>query len=67
MGTNYIAPLHKDVERRSIEPIPGSRKLERLRENFEAGSILLTPEEVARIDAKLDTMNFAVFGGHSAK
>lgn len=50
-----------------IVPIPGSRKLERLRENFEAGRIRLTPEEVARIDAKLDTMDFAVFGGHSAK
>ena len=50
-----------------IIPIPGSRKLDRLKENFEAGSILLTAEEIAAIDAKLDTMQFDVFGGHSAK
>ena len=50
-----------------IIPIPGSRKPERLRENFEAGNILLTPEEVAMIDEKLATMEFAVFGGHSTK
>lgn len=47
-----------------IIPIPGSRKLERLKENFEAGNIVLMPEEIARIDAALDTMKFEVFGGH---
>ncbi|MCM1134882.1 MAG: aldo/keto reductase [Clostridium sp.] len=50
-----------------IVPIPGSRKLERLKENFAAGDIVLTKEEIAMIDAKLDTMDFAVFGGHSGK
>ena len=50
-----------------IIPIPGSRKLERLAANFEAGNIILTPEEIAMIDAKLDTMQFDVFGGHAAK
>jgi len=50
-----------------IVPIPGSRKAERLRENFEAGNILLTPDEIAQIDAKLDTMEFDVFGGHAGK
>jgi len=50
-----------------IVPIPGSRKLERLKSNFEAGNIILTQEEIAMIDAKLDTMQFDVFGGHSAK
>ena len=50
-----------------IIPIPGSRKIERLRSNFEAGNIHVTPEEIAMIDAKLDTMNFDVFGGHKAK
>lgn len=50
-----------------IIPIPGSRKLERLKANFEAGDVIVTPEEVAAIDAKLDTMDFEVFGGHSAK
>lgn len=50
-----------------IVPIPGSRKPERLRENFEAGNIVLTKDEIAAIDAKLDTMQFEVFGGHNAK
>ena len=50
-----------------IVPIPGSRKVERLKENFGAGSIVLSAAEVADIDAKLDTMNFDVFGGHTAK
>lgn len=50
-----------------IVPIPGSRKPERLKENLEAGEIFLTKEEVAEIDAKLNTMEFDVFGGHSTK
>lgn len=50
-----------------IVPIPGSRKVERLRENFEAGDLILTSEEIAQIDAKLDTMEFDVFGGHTGK
>lgn len=48
-------------------PIPGSRKPERLKENFEAGNLILTEEEIAMIDAKLDTMSFDIFGGHSSK
>ena len=48
-------------------PIPGSRKIERLKENFEAGNVVLTKEEIAMIDSRLDTMDFDVFGGHSAK
>ncbi len=50
-----------------LVPIPGSRKIERLKENFEAGNIILTKEEIDMIDAKLDTMSFEVFGGHSGK
>lgn len=50
-----------------IVAIPGSRKPERLRENFEAGNIILAPEEISMIDSKLETMQFEVFGGHSAK
>ena len=50
-----------------IVAIPGSRKPERLRENFEAGHIILAPEEISMIDSKLETMQFEVFGGHSAK
>ncbi len=48
----------------NIIPIPGSRKIERLQQNFDAGKIELTKEEVDAIDAKLDTMDFKVFGGH---
>lgn len=50
-----------------IVPIPGSRKISRLKENFEAGNIIFTPDEIAAIDAKLDTMSFDVFGGHAVK
>lgn len=48
-----------------IIPIPGSRKPERLRENLEAAQVSLSAEEVARIDAALDGMGLAVFGGHA--
>lgn len=50
-----------------IIPIPGSRKPERLKENLEAGDIILTPEEIGKIDEKLAGMTFEVFGGHKAK
>ena len=51
-----------------IIPIPGSRKVERLRENLGAVDVELTPTEIADIDARLDGMDFLVFGGHvSAK
>lgn len=50
-----------------IVPIPGSRKPERLRENFEAGNIVLTREEISMIDSKLETMQFEVFGGHNIR
>ena len=50
-----------------IVPIPGSRKVERLRENLAAGNIILTQEEIASIDEKLDSMKFEVFGGHSTR
>ncbi len=50
-----------------IIPIPGSRKLSRLEENFNAAKIVLTPEEIQQIDTYLDGMQFDVFGGHSAK
>lgn len=50
-----------------IVPIPGSRKSERLRENFESANIVLTKEEIRVIDSKLDTMTFDVFGGHKGR
>lgn len=50
-----------------IIPIPGSRKIERLKSNFEAGNVVLTPEEIQTIDSKLDGMSFEVFGGHKSK
>ena len=50
-----------------IVPIPGSRKPERRRENFEAGNIVLTQEEISMIDSRLETMQFEVFGGHNIR
>lgn len=45
-------------------PIPGTRKLERLKENAEAADIKLTAEEVTAIDRALDDMKMSdVFGG----
>lgn len=50
-----------------IIPIPGSRKPQRLRENLGAAAVTLTPEEISSLDAALDGMSLAVFGGHSAQ
>lgn len=51
-----------------IVPIPGSRKQERIRENFGAADIVLSMEEVAAIDEKLNHMAMsAVFEGSPVK
>ena len=51
-----------------IVPIPGSRKADRIRENFEAGNIILTADEVAQIDRQLDAIpTSGVFGGSPVK
>ena len=46
-----------------IVPIPGSRKLERIRENLGAADIELTAEEVTAIDEKLDNLNTSALYG----
>jgi aryl-alcohol dehydrogenase-like predicted oxidoreductase len=47
-----------------IVPIPGSRKPARMKENFDASGIVLSQEEVLRIDKALDESGMsAVFGG----
>lgn len=47
-----------------IIPIPGTRKLERLRENAGAVNIRLSPAEVSALDKELNRMEMsAVFGG----
>lgn len=45
-----------------IVPIPGSRKEHRLQENFGAGDVVLTAEEIAKIDKLLDETNLPVYG-----
>ena len=51
-----------------IVPIPGSRKVERIRENLGAAEIVLTKEEVKQIDDRLAHMEMsAVFGGSPVK
>lgn len=47
-----------------IIPIPGSRKIDRLKSNFDAGNIVMTREEIAKIDNLLNGIKFEVFGGH---
>ena len=47
-----------------IAPIPGTRKPERLVENAGAADILLSAEEVKRVDEALEKMQMsAVYGG----
>lgn len=47
-----------------IVPIPGTRRLSRLKENIGAADIHLTAEEIRRIDTELDTIGMSdVFGG----
>ena len=51
-----------------IVPIPGSRKVERMRENAGAAEVVLSPAEVEALDKALDTIPMsAVFGGTAAK
>ena len=52
------------VKKPYIIPIPGSRKVSRIKENFQAGDVQLTTSEAADLDALLDGMKFDVFGGH---
>lgn len=47
-----------------LVPIPGTRKMDRLRENAGAADIELTRQEIQVLDRMLDTMEMsAVFGG----
>lgn len=47
-----------------IVPIPGSRKLSRMEENFHASDVILSKDEVAAIDSALDKVGMSkVFGG----
>ena len=51
-----------------IVPIPGSRKVERIRENLGAGDVVLTEQEVKEIDKQLDRIGpVGVFGGSPVK
>lgn len=45
-------------------PIPGSRKIDRLSSNFQAGNIQLLETDIQMIDYQLEQMEFEVFGGH---
>lgn len=51
-----------------IVPIPGTTKSERLIENGNAANIVLTEQEVAKLDRALNEMDMSeVFGGSNAK
>lgn len=51
-----------------LVPIPGTRKLDRLKENAGAAEIELTAKEIAVLDRELDNMEMSdVFGGTSVK
>lgn len=51
-----------------IVPIPGSRKIDRIKENGGAADIILTPKQVTEIDRRLDAMEMSgVFGGSAIR
>lgn len=51
-----------------IIPVPGTRKLERLRENAGASDIRLTEQEIISLDDALDKVPMsAVFGGSKTR
>lgn len=51
-----------------IVPVPGTRSPERMEENAGAAEVMLSPQEVSKIDDALDHMNIsAVFGGTPCK
>ena len=51
-----------------IVPIPGTRKLDRLKENLSASEVVLSAEEVQTMDAMLEHMPMSqVFGGSAIK
>ena len=45
-----------------IIPIPGSRKEERIRENFDSAKVMLSPEEVLELDSLLNQLDMPVYG-----
>lgn len=50
-----------------IVPIPGTTKIDRMKENAKAAEVWLTEKEVGEIDAALGKMKMsAVFGGHKS-
>lgn len=76
---NYLADEHHSTpsqislawmmnKRPWIVPIPGTRRLSRLKENAGATDVYLTNEEIRYIDTELDSMNMSeVFGGSPIK
>ena len=46
-----------------IIPIPGSRREERLRENFGSTRVQLTPQELAQLDSLLSSLQLSIYGG----
>ncbi|MDE7263362.1 MAG: aldo/keto reductase [Anaeroplasmataceae bacterium] len=52
---------------KNLVTIPGSRKIENMKSNFEAGNVIITKEELIQIDDLLDQSNIPVFEGHQSK
>lgn len=51
-------------EKPYIVPIPGTRNPQRMKENLKAGDVLLSEEEIKKLDAALNEMELSeVFGG----
>ena len=50
-----------------IIPIPGSRKEARIRENLGAKDVILTAEEICRMDELLDRLQMPVYGQRAGR
>lgn len=63
-----ISPAWMLCRKPWIVPIPGTRRLSRLKENIGAGGITLSREEIKDIDSALDAMKMSdVFSGSPVK
>lgn len=51
----------------NIIPIPGSRSIERMTENFAAVDVVLSNDEVEKIDNLLNNIDVPIFGGHQGR
>lgn len=65
--TSQISLAWMLCKKKYIIPIPGSRKEERIKENFDSKDIDLSAEEIGEIDSLLDRTEMPVYGQSSKR